>query len=144
MSDNNYQAFYISVKGIITVNKKILVVFDKANQKWSLPGGRLDKGEDMNTGLVREVEEEIGKSFAGIKNFFIGFDTNLEYKTKAEGIETIVMMFLIQTKEEFEVKLNDENSEYKWIENVDELKDLEFISIGFKPILTALLQQING
>lgn len=44
-------------------NNEILMIFRKG--KWDLPKGKLDKGEDLETCAVREVEEETG--LTGVK-----------------------------------------------------------------------------
>ncbi len=43
---------------VITNNNKALFIFRRG--KWDLPKGKLEKGENPETGAVREVEEECG------------------------------------------------------------------------------------
>jgi 8-oxo-dGTP diphosphatase len=56
------KCFYrISVKALIldATRTKFLVV-QEHNKKWELPGGGLDWGESVETGLAREIREEMG------------------------------------------------------------------------------------
>ncbi len=61
MSSKNYE-FNIRVTGVLIQNDEILLVQQKvnSNRNWSLPGGRLEQGETLQQGLVREMKEETG------------------------------------------------------------------------------------
>jgi 8-oxo-dGTP pyrophosphatase MutT (NUDIX family) len=48
-------------------NKEILFIYRKG--RWDLPKGKVDKGESLEEGAVREVEEETGVTGLKIKNF---------------------------------------------------------------------------
>ncbi len=51
----------VSVRAVIVQDKKILIVNgDGAGDFWCTPGGRLDYGEDLKSGIKREVYEETG------------------------------------------------------------------------------------
>ena len=54
--------FNIRVTGILIENNKILLVKQKISDKrnWSLPGGKLEQGETLEQGIVREMKEETG------------------------------------------------------------------------------------
>ena len=54
--------FNIRVTGILIENNKILIVKQKLSESraWSLPGGRLERGETLEQGLKRELKEETG------------------------------------------------------------------------------------
>ncbi len=45
---------------IIIQDKKILLVRDELASFFSMPGGMIETGEDQQSALAREVEEEIG------------------------------------------------------------------------------------
>jgi 8-oxo-dGTP diphosphatase len=56
-------SFYrVTVKGLVVQDGKILLLkeSEKLSGKWELPGGGLDFGEDLHSGLKREIEEETG------------------------------------------------------------------------------------
>jgi ADP-ribose pyrophosphatase YjhB (NUDIX family) len=54
-------AFHIRVTGILMENDQLLLVRQKVNEReWSLPGGRLEQGESLAQGMLREMKEETG------------------------------------------------------------------------------------
>ena len=55
-------SFQIRVTGILIENNKILLVKQKITQNriWSLPGGRVEAGEQLETAIIRELSEETG------------------------------------------------------------------------------------
>lgn len=58
---NTNYLFQIRVTGILIEEGKILLVQQKLkNREWSLPGGRLEAGELVEEGLLREMIEETG------------------------------------------------------------------------------------
>ncbi len=62
--------FYrVSVKALILdeTRTKFLIVQEN-NGKWELPGGGLDWGESPDTGLKREIREEMGLEALSIKS----------------------------------------------------------------------------
>lgn len=54
--------FNIRVTGILIEDEKILLVKQKVSDKrnWSLPGGKLEQGETIEQGIIREMKEETG------------------------------------------------------------------------------------
>lgn len=44
---------------IVVENNKLLLTFSKNKKAWYLPGGKIDKGETSQEGLIREIEEEL-------------------------------------------------------------------------------------
>lgn len=47
-------------RGIILKDSKILLLYTKRYNDYSFPGGGVDEGEDLITGLKRELVEEVG------------------------------------------------------------------------------------
>ena len=54
--------FTIRVTGVLIENNDILLVKQKLSDKrdWSLPGGKLERGETIQQGIVHEMKEETG------------------------------------------------------------------------------------
>jgi 8-oxo-dGTP diphosphatase len=51
----------VATKAIIAKDGKILMTRDhRDNAIWDLPGGRINAGESVETGLRREIQEELG------------------------------------------------------------------------------------
>jgi len=61
---NNFKipnCFYrISVKGLVLDETNRFLITRQGNQKWDLPGGGLDFGENPQEGIKREISEEMG------------------------------------------------------------------------------------
>lgn len=59
---NEQYAFQVRVTGILIEDGRILLVRQRLSEKrgWSLPGGRLERGESLAQGLIREFREETG------------------------------------------------------------------------------------
>lgn len=65
--------FTIRITGILIENGKILLVKQKVTEKrnWSLPGGKLERGETLEEGIIREMKEETGLDVGILKLLYI-------------------------------------------------------------------------
>lgn len=59
---NEAYAFQVRVTGVLIEKGAILLVKQRISESraWSLPGGRLERGETIEQGLIREIKEETG------------------------------------------------------------------------------------
>ncbi|GGF23774.1 putative ADP-ribose pyrophosphatase YjhB [Halobacillus andaensis] len=59
-NEKGYQTPKIDVRGVVFKDNKMLLVKEKADDQWSLPGGFADVGSSLCENAVREIEEETG------------------------------------------------------------------------------------
>ena len=52
--------YRVATKVIIAHEGKLLVVLEKDDDWWNLPGGGVDHGEEIDQAIVRELQEEVG------------------------------------------------------------------------------------
>ena len=75
---------------------------------WGIVGGKIEPGETVIQGLVREIQEEVGQDFS--KKKFIPLET-----FTADNRRFVYYTFLISVKDEFVPDLNDEHRGYCWV-----------------------------
>ncbi len=116
--------FHITVKGIVVLDNKILLLKRVKPSTdglgfWELPGGGLEYGETPNQALIRELKEETGLDIVIIKPAYTFTKIREDYQTVGIG-------FLCIPKNDH-VRLSDEHTEYCFvtIEKAKELLDKE-------------------
>lgn len=89
---------------------------------WSMPAGKVNKGEDLLSALLREVEEEIGARTEGAAYRY--FEA---YQIRYPEYDYRYHVYHLPIDERLAVALNtEENKEYIWITPSEALK-LELI-----------------
>lgn len=65
--------FKIRPTGILIEDSKILLVKQKvsSSRAWSLPGGKLEYGETLGEGMIREIREETGLDVKVVKLLYL-------------------------------------------------------------------------
>jgi len=98
---------------------------------WNIVSGIIEANEDSDTAIKREVKQETGlkvrvkkhpkpyHAFGTIRGGKISFDQDGAADT---GVSFDFDLFLCESKSK-EVELNDENTDYKWV-NKGQIKDL--------------------
>lgn len=72
----------LATRSIATKGNRILLVYTKRYEDYSLPGGGLDLGEDKVDGMMRELSEETGaQNIKNIKPFGVYKEYRPWYKT---------------------------------------------------------------
>lgn len=90
----------------------ILIDYDQADgfggQKWTGPGGHLDKKEPPKTGAVREIKEEVGLDVA---------ENDLKKVLLVKGDNNIMLHIFIVSKWRGKLKTNDPTiKKVKWFD----------------------------
>ncbi len=101
----------VDVKAVIQgSDNKFLIM--REGQRWQGVGGRLEKGEKLEEGLRREVEEE-----TGITDLQVGKVIHVdEWFAKPEGeLKHIVALFFLCKTTSNKVVLSAEHQEYAWV-----------------------------
>lgn len=112
--------FHITVKGIVVLNNKILLMkrvhpSSDGLGYWELPGGGLEYGETPNQALIRELKEETGLDIVIIKPAYTFTKIREHYQTVGIG-------YLCIPKNN-QVHLSNEHTDYLFA-SIDEAKEL--------------------
>ena len=86
--------------------------------KFSITGGTILRGESINEAIRRQARRELGINvrnfkFRGVRQFY-----GKPSKDKSEYY-AISLIYEIPSKRSIEIKLNEEHSEYKWFNKLD-------------------------
>lgn len=101
--------------------------------QWSLPGGFLEKGEDLETGALRELKEETGLSMQKLQQ--VGAFGALERDPRGR---TISIAFTGKINNPIEVKGGDDAEDAQWFP-LDDLSELAFDHAEIISAATTLL-----
>lgn len=102
-------------------NKILLCKSHKWDNKYIIPGGHIELGEKMEEALRREIFEETGLEIYDIK--LISLKESILSDTFHEEKHFIFIDYICKTNS-YEVILNEEAQEYKWID-LDEIENYE-------------------
>ncbi len=92
--------------------------------KWNSVAGYLDELKPIQEKVVEEIEEELGIKKNKISSIFLG--ESYEFKDNEIKKTWIVLPVLVELKNEPEIKLDREHTEYKWIEP-EELENFDIV-----------------
>jgi 8-oxo-dGTP diphosphatase len=109
-------------KAVLKAGEKYLILF-RSNQVeikpscWDFPGGRLQDGEDPETGLMREVKEEIGQNIKVLNR-------QANYQIALNGILYYFVIYNAKMLDGEEIILSSEHSNFRW-STKKEMENLE-------------------
>ncbi|QQZ07766.1 NUDIX hydrolase [Heyndrickxia vini] len=66
-NETGYQTPKVDIRAVVLRNKKILMVKEKTDNKWALPGGWADIGYSPSEVATKEVKEESGYDVKAVK-----------------------------------------------------------------------------
>ena len=103
-----------AAKAFIVNDGKLLLLKRRPNDAhkpgaWDIPGGRLERGENPYTGLLRETTEETGLSID------VGRPLDIHHFTRDDGQQITLMIFECKLVGG-EIKLSEEHTEYMWLD----------------------------
>jgi 8-oxo-dGTP diphosphatase len=112
---------FVVVKGIILHEGKVLIVKRSADEEigrdsWETVGGKIEFGEDLETALIREINEETGLTVAVER---ILFATTF----KTDPVRQVVILSYLCKSSTRQVVLSAEHSDYQWAD-ADQLRSL--------------------
>lgn len=113
----NY-AFQVRVTGVLIEDGRLLLVKQKLSEarSWSLPGGRLERGETLEQGVVREIKEETGLDVRVERLLYL-------CDAEASGHELLHVTFaLVRTGGEVTLPTNEHDA--------NPIHDVRFVPIG--------------
>lgn len=118
---------HVVVHAIVEKDGKLLLIKRAENLleggKWALPGGFLDRDENLEQGVLRELKEETGWTGEVTTLFRINSNPNRPHEDR----QNVVFDFIIKPLRR-ESKPDRESSEVKWIatEDLSSLEQLAF------------------
>jgi ADP-ribose pyrophosphatase YjhB (NUDIX family) len=93
--DKGYATAKVDLRAGIFKDNQILLVREKRDNKWALPGGWADVGETPTEGIVREVSEEAGYNVR-VKRLISVRDQSLHGYKPRYPVHVYKMLFLCE------------------------------------------------
>jgi 8-oxo-dGTP diphosphatase len=118
-------------KAVVYENNSVLLIKRSPDSEsfpnnWDLPGGHAHIGEELKTGLRREVREETGLRIGEVDPLYSVGDESF-FKTPLPGKD---------------INLSHEHTDYKLV-NVDQISDHPDLSPKYKKVILRAMNQGN-
>ena len=134
-TDTYYSKFKTSVIGLLNDNKVLILKRGSTApwmpNKWSLVGGGIEEGENPKETIIRECLEEIGLK-----------PNNVSFDHKIMTVDTGEIYYFYGELESQNIKLDYENSNYKFITK-DEINNYDFVAYIKEFILSVFSKNIK-
>jgi len=122
-----HQYFQVTLKAFIKNRETILVVQNRSDDLWELPGGRIGQDEtnkNLPTILLREIQEELGVSFqCTIGSISCAW---IRPSLKKENLFFFITGFECQY-EGGDILLSPEHQNFRWVRK-DQLLEMSFMN----------------
>lgn len=110
-------SFHLGVKALIRNSQGRFLLLDR-NQPhhsfWDIPGGRLQKGEELLEALKREINEEIGLENIENALFFATFLTKVRIPIPTGNVGLVLFIYLCEIENPSVVVLSQEHKDFGW------------------------------
>lgn len=125
-----------AVAALIVCDGQVLLAnraFEPGKGLFDFPGGFIDPGESFESGLCRELEEELAwqPDPASLRYLFSSFNDYLFADVK---YQTLDGFFLIEVPEKPEFDVKDDVSFVRWVD----IYQVDESTVAFPPVLEAL------
>lgn len=142
--DNCGFTFYFNaataVGGVIRRENKLLLAvraFDPGKGLLDFPGGFVDRGEDLETALKREIHEELGLEVTTTK--YLTSCAN-DYRYKNVPYVTCDAYFVCTVEDFSTLTASDDISDYRWVD-LNKVEDREFAFESSRQAVRCLRQR---
>ena len=132
--------FALSVKAMVRNPEEKFLLIQRSESsknnpgKWDLPGGKVDPGEDFETALKREIEEETGLEIE---------ITRFAGSAQSVAAGRIIVYIIMEAKtDKINVRLSKEHKNHQWTKRKN-LPSVDFAK-QFKPFIESFVKEKNG
>lgn len=97
-----------------------------------LPGGKIETGEEIVAGVLRETQEEAGLTIDPSDLHWVYADTKTAYNTELKQDTNMVRVTFAARVDNPDVKLSHEHDDFSWHpieEAIDKVSDLRYAEI---------------
>jgi len=128
----------IEAAGGIVFNEKEELLWIYRNDKWDLPKGKIEKGEEKTVAALREVQEECGIKELQISKFIATTYHIYRYKDELILKFTYWYKMLSNTKQKLVPQIEEGITEVKWISRTNSKKNIKNTYQNVKLVLLEL------